>query len=274
MVFNQVKDLVESLKTTVENPNKESIENYAAYCMRLKLEKNKDKSIKNTWMQKKTVDELDVLYRRVLNEGLDFDGKHVTLGNRGISYDYQAYKNKMMLVYPETIIDIELVYKTDEFSFQKDSGKVGYNHKFGDPFTRKDDDIVGGYLLIKNKRGEFLTTLTKADFEKHRKVAKTDYIWKAWYKEMCLKTLMRKGVKYHFDDDFKEMNVEDNKEIDLDQVIPVDDLQEIKKQVNEALNLYTEDDKDEIRNMCIEKSKSGEFDIVFGRLILERLNDE
>jgi len=270
--FKSVDDLIKSLMSSIDNPNRESIENYASYCMRLKLEVDKQKKLKNPWMQNKKVDQLDILYRRVLNEGLEFDGVHVTLQSKGITYDYQAYKNKMMLVYPESIIDIDLVYEGDSFSFNKENGEVFYKHSFENPFDRSDDKIKGGYLIIKNRRGSFITTLTKEEFQKHRKVAKTDYIWAAWLKEMCLKTLWRKGVKVHFDDEFKEMNNEDNKNYDLDKSVEKDELLDLKMDINSLLETYKGDDVDDIRKLCVDKSKAGEFTIEFGKNILRQLN--
>jgi recombinational DNA repair protein RecT len=70
--------------------------------------------------------------------------------------------------------------------------------------------------VIKNKRGEFLTTLTKQDLEKHRKTAKTDYIWKQRYAEMCMKTIMKKACKLHFGDVFTGIEEQDNENYSLD----------------------------------------------------------
>ena len=56
--------------------------------------------------------------------------------------------------------------------------------------------------------------LNKEEIEKHRKVAKTDFIWKAWPLEMMYKTIIKKATRIHFEDVFKEMNEEDNKSID------------------------------------------------------------
>lgn len=167
-------------------------------------------------MATKTADVLAKLFRRVGAEGLVFDGKHVSLQSTGISYDYVAYKNKMLLAYPETMLDMSEVKEGDTFTASKESGKVVYSHKIADAMKTGDvTSIVGAYCVIKNKRGEFLTTLSKEDIAKHRKVAKGDFIWSAWFKEMVLKTVLKKACKYHFDDIFESMNEIDNEEIDL-----------------------------------------------------------
>ena len=41
--------------------------------------------------------------------------------------DYHTYKNKLLETYPESIIDIQLVYKDDDFTFSKENGSVAYN---------------------------------------------------------------------------------------------------------------------------------------------------
>ena len=68
---------------------------------------------------------------------------------------------------------MQLVYTDDKFSFEKHSGKVVYQHEINNPFDeKKDENVIGGYCVIKNKRGEFLTLLSKNEIEKHRKVFK------------------------------------------------------------------------------------------------------
>jgi hypothetical protein len=200
--------------------NETQVENYARYCIDLEIEKNlkgdNKGQLKNKWMKFKTNDILAEYFKSVASDGLVFDGVHITLQSTGISYDYQAYKNKMLIAYPETIIDVALVYSSDTFRFEKNSGKVTYTHDIIDPFSRTDEKIIGGYCVIKNKRGDFLTTLTKADLDKHQKVAKTQYIWNNWYSEMCLKTVIKKACKQHFNDIYQNINDNDNQNNDID----------------------------------------------------------
>jgi len=269
--FKTIEALVDFIKnSTGKDFNKESAEQYAAYCMRLLIEKNRDGNIKNTWMQHKTIEQLDGLYRRVRKEGIDFDGKHVTLQTRGITYDYQAYKNKMMIVYPESIIDLQLVYKGDDISFSKQSGSVTYSHNFGSPFDRKEEDIIGGYCVIKNRRGEFLTILTDEDIKKHKKVSKTDHIWNAWFPEMCLKTIFRKATKNHFDDDFGDMNEVDNENYDLE-LAGKSNIDILNIKIVELLDVYQGEDKAGIQKMCVEKKNSNEFTETFAQSVIEML---
>ena len=205
-------------KELSKEKNQQDVKKFAAYCARILIE-NKDGKLKYPFMQTKTSSDLAELFKRVQAEGLVFDGVHVTLQSRGITYDYVAYKNKMLTAYPESELDLNVVLEGDEFTAQKKDGVVNYTHTIKDPFlTPTDQNIKGAYMVIKNKRGEFLTTLSKEEIAKHRKVAKADFIWKAWFKEMVLKTIMRKGTKYHFEDEFKTMNETDNVNYDLDKI--------------------------------------------------------
>ena len=172
---------------------------------------------KNFWTKSKTPDFWTDCYNKIKASGLEFNPRHITINSNGVSYDYVAYKNRMLLAYPESEIDVSLVYAGDDFSFSKADGKVTYHHQLANPFNHEEKNIIGGYCVIKNKRGEFLTTLSKLEIEKAKKVAKTQAIWNSWYAEMCLKTVIKKAVKFHFDDIYTAMEEEDNKQYDLSQ---------------------------------------------------------
>jgi hypothetical protein len=202
------------------DPNK--IEAYTEYLLKLRDAKDKHKKLKNPWMAYRKDEELISYYKKVAEDGLCFDGIHITLQSTGVSYDYIAYKNKMLLAYPETLFDVALVYKDDTFKFEKQSGKVIYIHQINNPFDQSQENIVGGYCVIKNKRGEFLTLLSAANIEKHRKSAKTDTIWTAWFHEMCLKTLIKKACKQHFADMYQNIETLDNENYNPEQPLDID----------------------------------------------------
>lgn len=207
---------MEKLKI-IELLNKaEHAEQFASYVIKLETETDKEGRLKNPWMKGRKEEEMVALFNRVAEDGLVFDGKHITLQSTGISYDYVAYKNKMLLAYPESKIDVSLVYQGDDFSVAKESGSVIYSHNIKNPFDRKEEDIIGGYCVIQNRRGEFLTIMSKEDIEKHRKTAKTDYIWRQWFIEMALKTVIKKAVKQHFSDVFEKIEDTDNENYSLE----------------------------------------------------------
>jgi len=197
------------------------VNNYVQYLTVLSDAEKKGKLV-NPWMKHRTDTFLVNIFKTVSENGLVFDGENITLLSTGVSFNYQAYKNKMLLAYPESVIDTELVYDGDTFTFDKNSGTVRYTHNINNPFDREDKGVIGGYCVIKNKRGEFLTLLNRADIDKHRKVARTDYIWQSWFAEMAKKTLIKKACKQHFDDIYQVINREDNENYDLDNDLDID----------------------------------------------------
>lgn len=213
-----------NIKNSLSEFDQYKVDRYIRYCESVLNAKTKDKGQwvdKNPWMQKRTDDQLSGFFKSVENDGLDFDGKHITLISHGISYDYIAYKNKMLLAYPETLIDIQMVYKDDSFQFQKKSGKVTYTHDLNNPFEQTEKDVKGGYCIIKNSRGEFITLLSSADIDKHRKVAKTDSFWTKWFVEMAMKTIIKKACKIHFADIFQTIETLDNEQNDVEQSLTI-----------------------------------------------------
>lgn len=265
------KDILENVMKKLSKHKSTHVNSYGGYLIKLLEETDRDGVLKNKWMPYKTASNLVHLFEAVDAEGLVFDGKHVTLQARGINYDYVAYKNKMLATYPETQIDISLVYKSDTFSFRKESGKVIYTHKIKDPFVNLDKDIIGGYCVIKNSRGEFLTNMSVAEFEKNRKIAQTDTIWKAWYSQMCKKTVVKKACSDHFDDLYKGINEMDNEQNDITKDPNATPEKLIMDRVIDALDLYQGEDLEEIRTMCNEKAKAKEFTIEFGENVLKQL---
>lgn len=214
----------EAIISLLKDENPQDAERFAAYCIRLATETKPGSSIKtNPWMATKTAAVLAELFMRVRRDDLIFDGIHVTLQSTGVSYDHIAYKNKMLTAYPESKIDLGLVYDGDDFKVSKDNGSVSYHHAVANPFGQAGEkDLVGGYCVIRNKRGDFITLLSKEDIAKHRAVARTDYIWKSWFKEMALKTVMKKACKQHFADMYEGINALDNDNYDLENPLDLD----------------------------------------------------
>ena len=109
----------QTIKTALKDSGQDKVARYLLYCNFLLNEKKKDGQNwvnKNPWMVKRTDQQLIEFFKLVSNDGLEFDGKHITLQSTGVSYDYVAYKNKMLIVYPESLFDVQLVYKDDVFS--------------------------------------------------------------------------------------------------------------------------------------------------------------
>ena len=237
----------DKIKSDLSTFDEQKVEVYIDYIKNMATAKNKDKSLKNPWMSHRGDDYFVSCFKKVASDGVDFDGVHITLQSTGVSYDYIAYKNIMYIVYPESLIDIALVYKDDTFRFEKQSGHVVYNHSINNPFDQTEDNIIGAYCVIKNKRGEFITILSADNLKKHRKIAKTDYIWANWFHEMCLKTVIKKACKQHFADVFQNVEAMDNSgsDVELPLGVSIEDKQAVEKITNiEDLKKYYHDNKD------------------------------
>jgi len=192
---------------------------YVGYLKFLEGEK-KDGEMKNKWFAFQKEDQLIDIYKKVAADRIFIDGETITIGFRGkllITYNYQAYKNLLLNIYPETIFDMQVVNKGDNFSFNKENGKIIYSHKINDPFAL-NKEIIGTYCIIKNSRGEFLETLNMQDIEKMKAVATTKNIWNDWQSEMVLKSVIKRACKRHFRDIVVNVEKIDNETNDLDRV--------------------------------------------------------
>ena len=221
------------------------VKKFVTYCKESENALNSNKTKKFPFWQYLTAETLADHFKNVKAQGLVLDGVHITIQSTGVTYDYIARRNKLLLSFPETILDVQLFYQDDKFSVKNESGKYIYTHEIVNVFSRNENQILGGYCFIKNHRGEFFTSLTLDELEKHRKTAKTDYIWKNWLTEMYLKTVIKKAVSVHFDDVFNDIEKEDNKSYQIEEpetdyakeienCKSVDDLAEIWKNLSES----------------------------------------
>lgn len=215
-------DKLKQIKELLKDYDENAVNEYVNYIYKIHIDTNSKGELTSPWASRTSAKKYADYFKIVNREGLYFDGIHITLNNRGIQYDYIAYKNKMLLAYPETKIDIQLVYEGDDFQVAKESGNIIYHHTIASPFQRSIDKIIGGYCVIINKRGEFITLLSKEEFNNHRQIAKTKYIWDQWYGEMAFKTLFKKAIKIHFSDIYENIEKEDNKNYDLENLNEVD----------------------------------------------------
>lgn len=215
------------IKERLEKYDENQVNNYLVYLASLEKDKNA-----RQWIGKVKDAELAQAFKKVNQDGLVIDGESVTLQFRGkllISYNYQAYKNKVIVRYPETKFDIQLVHEGDSFNFNKASGSVIYNHTVADPFG-DDKTIIGAYCIIKNDRGEFLETINQTEIRKMRAVAKTQSIWNTWEGEMIMKSVIKRACKRHFNDLVESIEKIDNENYDHSGV-KIEVTEEIKKEI-------------------------------------------
>ena len=210
----------EEIKNGLAEFDKTKVDVYLTYIHKL-MSDPKNSNWKNFFNHKQAI----ALYKKVAIDGICIDGDSVTLNamrNEVVpNYNYQAYKNKLLTIYPETMFDLQIVHKGDSFTVKKDSGKVNYLHEINNPFDEKKE-IIGCYCVIKNQRGEFIETLNKTEIAKMRGVAKTQFIWNAWESEMVLKSVVKRACKRHFKDIVVNIENIDNDNYDVEKTILID----------------------------------------------------
>lgn len=259
-----MEDKLKTIKQGLQGYDLQAVENYLVYLNNLWFQKNQGKELINQgWIAKLPAERFVFWFKKIVSEGLFIDGKHITINQRGLSLDYIAYKNKMLLVYPESKINFGAVYKDDSFTFEERNGDVIYQHIRRNPFDKKDSDIIGAYCIVKNNRGNIIKIMDRAEIDKHRKSASTDKMWQQWFEDMVLKTVIKKSCKVYFDDIVEGIDNIDNNEIDLDLPMGADlkIKQEIEKITSiESLAEYQEKNKITGENLKLVTKKFRELE--------------
>jgi hypothetical protein len=202
---------------TKKGYNKVDVDTYVKYVNHLKTAVNRDNAKLYLWATKISDEEYILLFEQAKELGLTLDGDTVTIENKGqvkLNFNYQAYKNLVLVKYPETVFDIQLVYQGDTFNFKKENGKVIYNHTINNPFDN-NKKIVGAYCIIKNRCGEFIEIMNEKEILKCKNCAKTKNIWEAWESEMYKKTIIKRSCKTNFKDVVLNIDRMDNEDYDL-----------------------------------------------------------
>ena len=213
-----------SLRELLTSYPSNAVNIFIDYVINLNTEKKKDK-LSNPWAAKLDTNWYFTIFEKVARDGVYIDGESISITTMGATYDYNAYKAILLLKYPETILDVELVYNVDKFIFQKESGKISYKHTINDPFSTSKK-IVGAYAIVKNRRGEFLETINLDDIEKFKNSSKMGYIWKTWYDRMVVKSVIKRICKIGFYDVFQNIEQIDNENSNPDNADVSSELQQ------------------------------------------------
>lgn len=202
------------MRTLLKNYPLDKVQGFESYLKQLETEKDKGGNSKNWWYKNITKEEFANVFKRVASKGLYIDGDSVSLAYRKklvINFDYHAYKNKVLITYPESTFDFGLVYQGDKYTFAKESGKVIYSHKMADPFNT-NKVLIGAYGIIRNSKGEFIELLTISDIEKMKNTSMMKSIWDTWFDRMVLKSVIKRICNVYFHDITKDIDEEDNEQ--------------------------------------------------------------
>jgi len=202
---------MENLKKIISKYGKDFIN----VIIEIASKQNKQREYINKWLWSKDVAYFDKVVSDLKRLGVTLDGKHATLTQRGLTFDYIVYKNRLLKNYPNAIIDLDLVFSGDDFEIKKENGKVIYNHTIANPFGKKLETLIGGYCIVRIAgRGEFQTTMAKEELDKHKELSNMKYLYNDWWQELYKKTLLRKNLKFHFEDEFADIQEVDDEGMD------------------------------------------------------------
>ena len=203
----------EALLNRKQPENKVTV--YIKYLKQLETQKDKDGKIEAWWYAKNMTNQIATdLYLKVAIDGLFIDGDTITIGYKKriiLTYNYQAYKNKVLITYPETTFDLQLIYEGDSYYFKKKNGIILYEHDMVNQF-KANRVIEGIYCIIINSRGQFVEFLEKTEIEKMKAVATMKHIWNNWEGEMWKKSVIKRACKTHFYDITSNMDKLDNED--------------------------------------------------------------
>ena len=178
--------------------------------------------------------------------GLPLDGVNVAVsGYKRAFITWIGYKTKVQTIYPEAEFDVQVVKKSDIFSFEKNSGEVTYHHKITNPFV--DEEIIGAYAFIKTNTGQNIEFLDRPTFEKMKASGAMKALWEKWESEFWLKSIVKRVCKRRFHDVVKEIEDLDNEDYDLNNnqstgKVSVTRKSAMTEQINDAINFLREAD--------------------------------
>lgn len=244
----------EDIRELLKDFDQVHVTTYINYIESLKTLKKGQKLVA-PWLKKVKAQDLAEIFAKVAKDGLYIEGDTITLefpGKLGVNYNYQAYKNKLLQLYPETTFDHQIVHEGDTFDFRKESGEIIYTHDIKNPFDRKKE-IIGCYCIVINSRGNYIELLNMDEVEKMKAVSKNKDAWENWEGEMVLKSGIKRVCKRNFKDLVSNMDNLDNDLVDLENITVPNPLQlKISKCKSiEDINLLYEAEKETVDDEVI-----------------------
>lgn len=210
------------------------------------------------------------------NMGILIDGVDAVITGRNMAMvTFNGYKNKVLRTYPETEFDIQLVREGDKFHFSKEDGHIKYTHDIADPFGTGEGKIIGAYVVFKNKRGEFLEALNRADYEEMKKQSKQTQLWGKWESEFWLKSVIKRAAKRHFYDVVAEIDRNDNDDYGViagDEPEPTPDetskVKEVIAQITDA------EDQAQLRKIVMDSGLMNNKEVIDAYEAMKKMLDE
>jgi recombinational DNA repair protein RecT len=158
------------------------------------------------------------LVKHSKNIGTDQEPNWISEASLWIGYRGFIYSIKRVI--QDANIDVQMVYKDDEFKVIKEGDLTSYTLVRNNPFGNKTD-IVGGFCYISytinNRLVSFCETVSLLEVNKIKGKAKTQTIWDSWFEEKAKAAIIKRACKVHFSglQDIANIAEFDNQEYDL-----------------------------------------------------------
>ena len=89
-------------------------------------------------------------------------------------------------------IHADVVYKDDEFQYWKDEKGPHIKHMPNLTVQQDDRNITHAYCTLVSRDGfPYVSVFSKVQIDQRRKCSRRQELWSGWYREMCIKTVVR-----------------------------------------------------------------------------------
>jgi recombinational DNA repair protein RecT len=154
------------------------------------------------------------------NKNIGTDKSPNWISEASLWIGYRGFIYSIKRVIQDANIDVQMVYKDDEFKVAKEGDKTSYTLVRNNPFGNKTE-IVGGFCYISytinGRLVSFCETVSLLEINKIKGKAKTQTIWDSWFEEKAKAAIIKRACKVHFSglQEIAEIAEFDNQEYDL-----------------------------------------------------------
>ena len=147
----------------------------------------------------------------------------IRYGNEAtLQIGYRGFVYSIKRAFPDANIDVQLVYKGDDFKLSKEGDITTYTLARNSPFAPKTD-VIGGFCYISysinGRLVSFCETMSLEEINKIKGCAKQQFIWNQWFEEKAKVAIIRRACKIHFagiNSGIEKMAEFDNQNFELD----------------------------------------------------------
>ena len=187
----------------------------------------------------------------ILESIIDSIMHDIPIDGRGLAYlvrynmevkfspGYKGYIHKVRKHNPTVDIQVKLVFKGDDFSFNSRNGTDTYEHIERTPFPSKNDmenNLIGCYAFISYDvmpgTGQWrakIERLSVDDILMIRSKAKTRNVWDEFFSEQIKKAAVRRGLKIPFASIIEKLDEVDNEHFEMGDVTGAGSIPQDKK---------------------------------------------